>query len=42
MNQKPATIAVNKAGGDPGVNVLQLNLALDVLAPKGALADKKP
>jgi K+-transporting ATPase KdpC subunit len=29
-------------GGDPGVNVLQLNLALDALAPKGALAEKKP
>ena len=29
-------------GGDPGVNVLKLNLALDALAPKGALAEKKP
>src|ERR1700724_3330195 len=29
-------------GGDPGVNVLQLNLALDLLAPKGAPAEKKP
>jgi K+-transporting ATPase ATPase C chain len=29
-------------GGNPGVNVLQLNLALDALAPKGALAEKKP
>ena len=29
-------------GGDPGVNVLRVNLALDVLAPKGALAVKKP
>jgi K+-transporting ATPase ATPase C chain len=29
-------------GGDPGVNVLRLNLALDALAPKGALAEKKP
>jgi potassium-transporting ATPase KdpC subunit len=28
-------------GGDPGVNVLRLNLALDVLTPKGALAEKK-
>jgi potassium-transporting ATPase KdpC subunit len=29
-------------GGDPGVNVLRVNLALDLLAPKGALAVKKP
>jgi len=29
-------------GGDPGVNVLQLNLALDALAPKDALAERKP
>jgi potassium-transporting ATPase KdpC subunit len=29
-------------GGDPGVNVLKVNLALDLLAPKGALAAKKP
>jgi potassium-transporting ATPase KdpC subunit len=29
-------------GGDPGVNVLRLNLALDALTPKGALAEKKP
>src|ERR1700736_5531765 len=29
-------------GGDPGVNVLQLNVALDLLAPKAALAEKKP
>jgi potassium-transporting ATPase KdpC subunit len=29
-------------GGDPGVNVLKVNLALDALAPKGALAEKKP
>jgi K+-transporting ATPase ATPase C chain len=29
-------------GGDPGVNVLRVNLALDLLAPKGALAAKKP
>jgi potassium-transporting ATPase KdpC subunit len=30
-------------GGDPGVNVLRVNLALDRLAPKGAaLAAKKP
>jgi potassium-transporting ATPase KdpC subunit len=30
-------------GGDPGVNVLRVNLALDQLAPKGAaLAAKKP
>ena len=28
-------------GGDPGVNVLKVNLALDALAPK-ALAEKKP
>jgi K+-transporting ATPase ATPase C chain len=28
-------------GGDPGVNVLRLNLALDALTPKGALAEKK-
>jgi K+-transporting ATPase ATPase C chain len=28
-------------GGDPGVNVLRVNLALDLLAPKGALAAKK-
>src|SRR6202162_2972519 len=27
-------------GGDPGVNVLQINLALDALVPKGALAQK--
>jgi K+-transporting ATPase ATPase C chain len=29
-------------GGDPGVNVLRLNLALDAITPKGALAEKKP
>ena len=29
-------------GGDSGVNVLRLNLALDALTPKGALAEKKP
>jgi len=29
-------------GGDPGVNVLRINLALDALVPKGALAQKKP
>jgi len=29
-------------GGDPGVNVLKVNLALDALGPKGALAEKKP
>ena len=29
-------------GGDPGVNVLRLNLALDALTPKDALAEKKP
>ena len=29
-------------GGDPGVNVLKANLALDALAPKGAPAEKKP
>jgi K+-transporting ATPase ATPase C chain len=29
-------------GGDPGVNVLRLNLALDGRTPKGALAEKKP
>jgi potassium-transporting ATPase KdpC subunit len=29
-------------GGDPGVNVLRLNLDLDALAPNGALAEKKP
>jgi potassium-transporting ATPase KdpC subunit len=29
-------------GGDPGVNVLRVNLALDLLSPKGALASKKP
>jgi K+-transporting ATPase ATPase C chain len=29
-------------GGESGVNVLKLNLALDALAPKGALAEKKP
>jgi K+-transporting ATPase c subunit len=28
--------------GDPWVNVLRLNLALDALAPKGALTEKKP
>ena len=28
-------------GGDPGVNVLKLNLALDALSPTGALAQKK-
>jgi potassium-transporting ATPase KdpC subunit len=40
------TKATDKAffgiGGDPGVNVLKVNLALDALAPKGALAEKKP
>jgi K+-transporting ATPase ATPase C chain len=29
-------------GGEPGVNVLRINLALDAQAPKGALAQKKP
>ena len=29
-------------GGDPGVNVLKVNLALDARAPKNALAEKKP
>ena len=29
-------------GGDPGVNVLRVNLALDALTPKSALAEKKP
>ena len=29
-------------GGEAGVNVLKLNLALDSLAPKKALAEKKP
>jgi potassium-transporting ATPase KdpC subunit len=29
-------------GGDPGVNVLKLNLAIDGLSPKGALAERKP
>ena len=29
-------------GGDPGVNVLKLNLALDALGQKGSLAEKKP
>jgi K+-transporting ATPase c subunit len=29
-------------GGDPGVNALRLNLALDALAPKSGLAEKKP
>jgi potassium-transporting ATPase KdpC subunit len=29
-------------GGDPGVNVLKLNVDLDALAPNGALAEKKP
>jgi potassium-transporting ATPase KdpC subunit len=29
-------------GGETGVNVLKINLALDALAPKGALAAKKP
>jgi potassium-transporting ATPase KdpC subunit len=29
-------------GGDPGVNVLKANLALDALAPKSAPAEKKP
>lgn len=28
-------------GGEPGVNVLKLNLALDAVATKGALAEKK-
>ena len=28
-------------GGEPGVNVLKVNLALDAQAPKGALAQKK-
>jgi K+-transporting ATPase ATPase C chain len=28
-------------GGEPGVNVLKVNLALDARAPKGALAQKK-
>jgi potassium-transporting ATPase KdpC subunit len=29
-------------GGEPGVNVLKLNVALDAVAAKGALAEKKP
>ena len=29
-------------GGDPGVNVLKVNLALDAQVPKNALAEKKP
>ena len=29
-------------GGEPGVNVLKLNLALDAAAPKGAIAEKRP
>ena len=29
-------------GGDPGVNVLSLNLALDALTLKSGLAEKKP
>jgi K+-transporting ATPase ATPase C chain len=29
-------------GGDPGVNVLKINLALDTMVPKGAMAEKKP
>ena len=29
-------------GGDPGVNALRVNLALDALAPKSGLAEKKP
>jgi len=29
-------------GGDPGVNVLKVNLALDAITPKAALAEKKP
>ena len=29
-------------GGDPGVNVLKLNIALDGIAQSGALAEKKP
>ena len=29
-------------GGDPGVNVLKLNLALDAASPKAGLAERKP
>jgi K+-transporting ATPase ATPase C chain len=29
-------------GGDPGVNILKLNLALDVLTQKSGLAEKQP
>jgi potassium-transporting ATPase KdpC subunit len=44
--QVEVTKATDKAlfgiGGDPGVNVLKVNLALDALESKGALAQKKP
>jgi potassium-transporting ATPase KdpC subunit len=44
--QAEVTKATDKAlfgiGGDPGVNVLKVNLALDALESKGALAQKKP
>ena len=29
-------------GGDPGVNVLKLNIALDAIVPANSLAEKKP
>ena len=50
LNEEAVRAEVTKAtdnplfgiGGELGVNVLKLNLALDAAAPKGAIAEKRP